>query len=136
MEDECAPALRTVPAYLSRRSPTSRRHVGGRRHNCRVGPMYCLDIKIHEISVPTISPPAPTPILSARVRPNIAVRSCDGCGCGKPVILNIILVLDTRHANRIFSAPYWVAAWPVGLLSRFSTFSHKHYDFFLGGGSY
>ena len=33
MKDECAPALRTVPAYLSRGSPTSRRHVGGRRGN-------------------------------------------------------------------------------------------------------
>ena len=35
MEDECAPALRTNPAYLSRRggSPASRRHVRGRPDN-------------------------------------------------------------------------------------------------------
>jgi len=33
---------------------------------------------------------------------NIAVWSCDGCSCGKPVILNSILALVTRHANRIF----------------------------------
>jgi hypothetical protein len=29
-QDECAPALRTMPAYLSNGSPASRRHVGGR----------------------------------------------------------------------------------------------------------
>ena len=64
---------------------------------------------------------------------NIAVRSCDGCSCGKPVILNIILALVTRHANRIFSVPYCVATWPVGLSSCFSALSHKQYDWGVGG---
>jgi len=31
--------------------------------------VYCLAIKLHEIPVPPISAPAPTPILSVRVRP-------------------------------------------------------------------
>ena len=38
MEDECAPSLRTNPAYLSRGSPTSRRHVGGRPDNFVLSP--------------------------------------------------------------------------------------------------
>jgi hypothetical protein len=62
----------------------------------------------------------------------VAVRSCNHCGCGKPLILNTILSLVTRHANPIFSVPHYVAMWPVRLLSWFSTFSHKQYD--LGGG--
>jgi hypothetical protein len=33
IEDECTPALRTNPAYLSRGLPASRRHVGGRPEN-------------------------------------------------------------------------------------------------------
>jgi hypothetical protein len=66
MEGECAPALRTNPAYLSRVSPASRRHVGGRPD---IFVLSASAIRLHEISVQPISPPGPTPIYSVRIQP-------------------------------------------------------------------
>jgi hypothetical protein len=69
-QDECAPALCTNQAYLSRGSPASRRHVGSRPDNFVLSaPCTAWPQRLHEISVPPISPPGPTPILSVRVCP-------------------------------------------------------------------
>jgi hypothetical protein len=90
-----------MPAYLSRGvagiAPTCR---WSSRYLCRVGPVYCLVIKLHEIPVPPISAPAPTLIFSVCVRPALLVssvwlfpQSCV-CVCARDSVCVCVRVCD------------------------------------------